>query len=358
MIVACRDDTASDSATSHSTGTSDAASTSSAATSAADATTRATTEEGASSSSDSTTGGSRCIEIVGDPKPAQKIAFVVDTSASMHDPVHTGMGAPVDPWAAMTSAITAIVECLGDDPEARAEFALILMPGPVGGDLCGRSDALDLAGWVSGTEILDRLAQVVPQGGRAMRRALEDLPTDADLVVVLSHGAPGCGDDVDPEVFDDTIATTIVATDASVVVSHVALASGVAPATADTEPDGIDPYDALLAISQAIGTEQWCTYPLPAFSAQSACSNLTECLYGDRVDPCVKLVPPHGEVDDIHMWIGGDPVPHVERCGDEDGWAYRGDFFGSDDWMLSLCTVALCRRSFAEGIRIEYACGP
>lgn len=321
-------------------------------------TTSAATTGTTSSSSGSETAGSQCLEWSRDPTPTVKIALVVDTSASMLDPVHIQGQPPIDPWAATIADVADLVTRMSDDPEARAEFALRLMPGPVGGDVCGHSDALDLDGWVSGQEVLDQLAQVEPQGGRAMRRALEGVPADADLVVVLAHGAPGCGDDVDPEAFDGEVATTIIDEGTPAILTSVVLPPGPAPVKADTEPDGIDPFDALLEIGTAIDTTQWCHYDFPLFPADSAYANLIDCLYGNRVDPCSIAVPPHGAVEDALVWVGGDPIPRLEACGAEPGWAYTGLLFGSDYWMLTVCTAELCRQYWDEGGHVVWGCEP
>jgi hypothetical protein len=253
-----------------------------------------------------------------------------------------------------------VTTCLGDDLMARAQFGLRLMPGPVGSDVCGSSDALDIEGWVSGDEVLSRLAEVTPEGGRSMRRALEDLPADADLIILLTHGAPGCGDDVDPELLDTQVAATVSARGASVVIGHVAIPPGLTPEKPDTEPDGVDALQELFEIG--LQTERRCVYPLPLFPAQGACFTLIECLYGNRLHPCAWLVAPpmldpDADVDDVLIWIGDEPIPRIEDCATEAGWRFDGLWFG-EDWGIWFCPDELCRRRWDEGLSIQHTCNP
>lgn len=302
------------------------------------------------------------------PQPPQKVMLIVDSSASMVEPVKVGPGAPVVPWEEMSFVVqNAIGSCLGDDVMARAQFQLRLMPGPVGDDVCGRSDALDIHEWVSADTLLARLAEVVPQGGRAMRRTLEDLPDDADLIVLLSHGAPGCGDDINPEMLDVQVAQTVLDQGLSVTIGHVALVPGITPTTADFEPDGVDPKGELSWLGMQI--EKDCSYPLPLFEGLSACPNLIECIYGNRADPCYwELTGPaydldpnaaaKGDLDEVLIRVGDELIPRVESCDQGLGWWLSEEltYRPYEKWPIWWCSEALCERRWKEGLRIQHSC--
>jgi hypothetical protein len=250
----------------------------------------------------------------------------------------------------------------------RAEFQLRLMPGPVGDDVCGRSDALDIQEWVSADAVMARLAEVVPQGGRAMRRTLESLPTDADLIVVLTHGAPGCGDDTDPELLDTQVAQTVLAQELSATIGYVALVTGTTPTAPDFEPDGVDAWQELLSLGTEIETE--CAYHLPLFEALSACPNLMECMnVNPNIDPCTLGVngpaydlnpnaAPKGDLDEVLVWVGDEFIPRVNACDGTPAWQLNNEltYRPWERWEVRLCTEDLCRRRITEGYRIQHSC--
>jgi hypothetical protein len=294
-----------------------------------------------------------CTDHQAGPRPRKKVLLVVDTSVGVSSPAPGQMGPA---WKTIEARLEDLVTCLHADDRTRAEFGLRLMPGPVGESACGRADTQDLDGWVEADVILDRLDQIEPQGGRDMAAALEDLPEDASLVVLVTHGAPGCGDEMDPETYDDDAVSGILDYGAPVVLMPVAVPGVVSPNEVDGEPDGINPALAIEDLEDALALGPACGTGQTTLTEGAECSSADYCLYGDSISECWIIYSDQmSHEDDLEVSVGGDVLGRVDECGPDEAWRFAGASIGG--WGVELCGDA-CRRRWDEGWRIRYGCVP